>query len=143
HQVSIGMTPFYMTYGCHPPLPTWLVDPSQDNPAGKQFAERVHAAVNKAKQLLQVAQQKQAEQANKHRRDVEFAVGDNVLLSTANIAIKTPGKQKLLPRFIGPYEILQKVGRVAYKLKLPQEMSRVHPVFHVSLLKAYHSDGVS
>jgi hypothetical protein len=142
HQVSIGMTPFYMTYGCHPPLPTRLAEPSQDNPAGKQFAERVHAAVNRAKQLLQNAQQKQAEQANKHRRDLEFAVGDKVLLSTANIVIKTPGKQKLLPRFIGPYEILQRVGRVAYKLKLPQEMSRVHPVFHVSLLKAYHSDGV-
>jgi hypothetical protein len=143
YQVSTGRTPFYMTYGCHPSLPTRLAEPSQDNPAGKQFAERVHAAVNKAKQMLQSAQQKQADQANKHRRDVEFDVGDMVLLSTANIVIKTPGKQKLLPRFIGPYEILQKVGRAAYKLKLPQEMSKVHPVFHVSLLKPYCTDGVS
>jgi hypothetical protein len=141
-QTSIGMSPFYMTYGCHPSVPTRLAEPSQDNPDGKKFAERVHAAVNRGEQMLQNAQQKQADQANKHRRDLEFEVGDKVLLSTANIVIKTPGKQKLLPRFIGPFEILKKVSRVAYKLKLPQEMSRVHPVFHVSLLKQYHSEGV-
>jgi hypothetical protein len=140
-QVSIGMTPFYMTYGCPPPLPTRLVTPSKDNPEGQHFVDRVHAAVSKAKQLLSTVQQKQTDQANEHRRDLQFAEGDNVLLSTANIFLRTPGTQKLLFRFIGPFKVLSKVGPVAYQLQLPPQMHRVHPVFHVSLLKPYVADG--
>jgi hypothetical protein len=141
YQVSIGMTPFYMTYGCHPPVPTRLGVASKDNPEGQTYVDRIHVAVNKAKELLKTVQLQHANQANKRRRDLQFEVGDEVLLSTANIVIKTPGTQKLLPRFIGPFKVLQKVGKVAYKLQLPQSMSRVHPVFHVSLLSAYRSDG--
>ncbi|XP_070031659.1 uncharacterized protein [Nicotiana tomentosiformis] len=44
-------------------------------------------------------------------------------------------KEKLIPRYVGPYRVIQRIGRVAYKLKLPPEMSLVHPVFHVSMLK--------
>jgi hypothetical protein len=141
YQVSIGMTPFYMTYGCHPPVPTRLGVASKDNPEGQTYVDRIHVAVNKAKELLKTVQLQHANQANKRRQDLQFEVGDEVLLSTANIVIKTPGTQKLLPRFIGPLKVLQKVGKVAYKLQLPQSMSRAHPVFHVSLLSAYRSDG--
>ncbi|XP_049405182.1 uncharacterized protein LOC125868603 [Solanum stenotomum] len=49
-------------------------------------------------------------------------------------------KEKLSPRFIGPYEILERVGPVAYKLALPPELDKIHNVFHVSMLRRYHSD---
>ena len=49
-------------------------------------------------------------------------------------------KKKLAPRFIGPFEILERVGMVAYRLALPPNMSQVHPVFHVSMLRKYISD---
>ncbi|KAJ9520652.1 hypothetical protein QJQ45_007523 [Haematococcus lacustris] len=75
--------------------------------------------------------------ANKARRDVEYKVGQKVLLSTKNLKLK-PGKaRKLIPRYVGPFEILLLVGAVAVKLDLPASMSRLHPVFHVSLIKPY------
>jgi hypothetical protein len=140
YQVSIGMTPFYMTYGYHPHLPNRLGEPGKDNPAGKLFVENIQKAVKRAKEVWAAAQQRQKMHADSKRKDVQFAPGDMVLLSTANIILRTPGTQKLLPRFIGPFKVLKQVGTVAYKLKLPDAM-KVHPVFHVSLLKAYRADG--
>ncbi|XP_071902656.1 uncharacterized protein [Coffea arabica] len=49
-------------------------------------------------------------------------------------------RKKLQPRFVGPYKIIQRVGNVAYKLELPPSLSRIHNVFHVSMLKKYHPD---
>ena len=48
---------------------------------------------------------------------------------------------KLSPRYIGPFEVLKRIGEVAYELALPPRLSGVHPVFHVSMLKRYHGDG--
>ncbi|KAJ9519613.1 hypothetical protein QJQ45_013367 [Haematococcus lacustris] len=75
--------------------------------------------------------------ANKARRDVEYKVGQKVLLSTKNLKLR-PGKaRKLIPRYVGPFEILLLVSAVAVKLDLPASMSHLHPVFHVSLIKPY------
>jgi hypothetical protein len=75
-----------------------------------------------------------------HRRDLQFAVGDEVLLSTKNIKVKTAGTHKLLPKWIGPFKVLQCVNEVAFKLTLPSSLN-IHPVFHVSLLKPYQQCG--
>ena len=66
-----------------------------------------------------------------------------MLLHTKNIRIKTgtgEGHKKLLPKWLGPFRILAKVGKVAYRLQMPKGM-KIHPVFHVSLLKPYKSSG--
>ena len=49
-------------------------------------------------------------------------------------------KGKLSPRFISPYEVIEKVGPLVYKLELPQELEKIHSVFHVSMLRRYRSD---
>jgi hypothetical protein len=140
HQSSIGMTPFYATYGYHPRHPARVSIAKQDNPAGTTYVQTIHDAVKKAKQLLEGAQQRQKAYADSKRRDITFNVGQAVLLSTTNIRLKSPGTQKLLPRFIGPFKVLQRINTVAYKLELPSSL-KVHPVFHVSLLKPYHGNG--
>ncbi|GKA04705.1 hypothetical protein Tco_0683825 [Tanacetum coccineum] len=78
--------------------------------------------------------------ADKHRRDLEFQVRDRVFLKVSPFrGVKHFGiKGKLSPRFIGPFEILERIRVVSYRLALPPQLSHVHDVFHVSLLRGYH-----
>lgn len=86
---------------------------------------------------LHKAQQKMKEQADQHRREVEFKEGDMVYLKMRSYRRATLAKrvnEKLAARFYGPYKVESRVGKVAYKLKLPSE-AKIHPTFHVSQLK--------
>lgn len=92
-----------------------------------------------AKAALKTAQERQAHYANTKRQDISYKVGDRVLLSTANLKLRTDGPaSKFNPRWCGPFAITERIGKVAYRLELPSTM-RVHPVFHVSLLKPYQA----
>ncbi|GJS26501.1 hypothetical protein Tco_0487121 [Tanacetum coccineum] len=72
---------------------------------------------------------------------MENQVGDKVSLYFRLGKVVCFGKQgKLNPRYVGPFKVLEKVGEVAYKLELPEELSRVHNTFHVSNLKKCHAD---
>jgi hypothetical protein len=92
-----------------------------------------------AKDALIEAQDRQTKYADQHRRHEEFKIGDKVLLSTKNIQHPTDKNRptrKLTPKFIGPYDIADVISPVAYKLDLPSTL-KIHPVFHVSVLKPY------
>ena len=77
------------------------------------------------------------QQEKMHRREIQFDVGDQVLLSTRYIRFRN-GPQKLQQRFVGPFAIVKKISRVAYELQLP-ETWKMHPVFHISLLKPWRT----
>ncbi|GJV94968.1 hypothetical protein Tco_1546545 [Tanacetum coccineum] len=94
------------------------------------------------KQRIQAAQDRQNSYADLKRKPVEFEVGDRVMLKVSPWkGVIRFGKQgKLNPRYVGPFKVLAKVGKAAYKLELPQELSRVHHTFHVSNLKKCYAD---
>ena len=76
------------------------------------------------------------------RRPLEFEIEDHVFLKVMpkRGVVRFDKRGKLSPRFIGPFEILERVGTIAYQLALPTSMSGVHKVFHVSMLRKYTLD---
>ncbi|KAJ9532932.1 hypothetical protein QJQ45_018046 [Haematococcus lacustris] len=140
-QESIQSTPFLVNTGQSPLTPALLELPGEVYcPSARKLSEWWQSNVKQARHFMEQAQQRQAYLANKGRRDVEYHPGQLVLLSTKNLRLK-PGKaKKLLPRFIGPFKVLEHVGPVAVRLDLPPAMARMHPVFHVALLRPYTSE---
>ena len=86
---------------------------------------------------LKIAQSRQKSYADRRRRPLVFNNGDFVYLKVSPMkGVNHFGvKGKLAPRYIGPFQILERYGKVAYRLKLPEQLSAVHDVFHVSQLK--------
>ncbi|GJZ16484.1 putative reverse transcriptase domain-containing protein [Tanacetum coccineum] len=94
------------------------------------------------KQRIQAARDRQKSYADVRRKPLEFQVGDRVMLKVSpwKGVVRFGKRGKLNPRYIGPFKVLAKVGTVAYRLELPQQLSRVHSMFHVSNLKKCLSD---
>ncbi|EOX99952.1 Uncharacterized protein TCM_009026 [Theobroma cacao] len=88
------------------------------------------------------AQSRQKSYADNQRRNLEFQVEDYVFLkvSPTKGVIRFGKKGKLSPRYKGPFEILERVRAVAYRLALPPDLSNIHPMFHVSMLRKYNPD---
>ena len=91
------------------------------------------------KERLKTAQIRQKSYVDNRKRDLEFEVGDYVFLKVSPMksVIRFGRKGKLIPRFVGPFEILERVGTFAYKVALPPGLSKIHNVFHVSTLRKY------
>ncbi|GKB62430.1 hypothetical protein Tco_0918616 [Tanacetum coccineum] len=87
--------------------------------------------------MRKTARSRQKCYANRRRKPLEFQVGDRVLLRVSpwKGVVRFGKRGKLAPRFVGPFEIVERIGPVAYRLRLPQELSCIHDVFHVSNLK--------
>ncbi|GJW98357.1 putative reverse transcriptase domain-containing protein, partial [Tanacetum coccineum] len=94
------------------------------------------------KENLKAARDRQKSYADNRRKPLEFEVGDQVLLKVSpwKGVMRFGKKGKLAPRYVGPFEILERIGPVAYRLRLPEELSSVHDTFHVSNLKKCLAD---
>ena len=134
---STGYSPFYLNYGYHPVLPVELLkgDEEVQVEAVDNFVRRVQNEWKRAKENLLKSVQTQQMYYNQKHRAVEYQVGDLILLSTKNLKFKNV-PAKLQKRFVGPFEITEKIGSQAYRVKLPDTWT-MHDVFHVSLLKKW------
>ena len=94
------------------------------------------------RQRLKVATDRQKSYDDMKRKDIQYEVGEKVFLKVSpwKKVMRFGKKGKLSPRFIGPYEVIEKVGSVAYYLELRPELEKIHNVFHVSMLRRYRSD---
>jgi len=110
--------------------------------------DSVHDVMDKLQLIrdrLKTAQSRQKSYADVRRRELEFQVDDWVFLKVSPMkgVMRFGKKWKLNPRYVGPYKILKRVGKVSFELELPAELAAVHPVFHISLLKKCVGDPAS
>ncbi|KAJ8617722.1 hypothetical protein MRB53_013908 [Persea americana] len=144
HHISVTVTsPFELATSQQPLAPHEVAKQKSQGscPAAYQFARERTELVESARDCLKRAVRRMKKWADKNRSFREFQVGDKVMLKlTPKIWKKIRAKEVhkgLIPRYDGPFEIVLKVGKVAYRLSLLQRI-KVHPVFHVSFLKPYH-----
>ncbi|KAG8503711.1 hypothetical protein CXB51_001713 [Gossypium anomalum] len=102
----------------------------------------VNAKVRVIRESLKAASDRQKSYADLKRKDIEYQVRNKVFFKVSpwKKVLKFGRKGKLSPRFIGPYEITERIGPVTYRLLLPPELERIHDVFHVSMLHQYRSN---
>ncbi|CAM8996872.1 unnamed protein product [Rhodiola kirilowii] len=136
-QSSLGMAPYEALYGRPRRSPLCWEEVGEKTFTGPEVIEETTEKVAQIRKRLLTAQTRQKSYADKRRRPLEFSMGDFVLLkvSPKKGVSRFYTKGKLAPRYIGPLKILERIGKVAYRLSLPSELSRVHNVFHVSMLR--------
>ncbi|KAL0417133.1 UNVERIFIED_CONTAM: Transposon Tf2-11 polyprotein [Sesamum latifolium] len=138
---SISMAPYEALYGrrCRSPV-CWDIEGLQQL-EGPELVQETVKKIQIVKKCLKAAQDRRKSYVDKHRREMEYEVGDKVFLKVSPWkGILRFGRQgKLSPRYIGPYEIIERIGPLAYRLALPMELLQIYDVFHVSLLRRYRS----
>ena len=141
-QSSIGMAPYEALYGrkCRTPL-CWT-ELSERKVIGPDLIRETEEKVKMIREKLKVATDRQKSYTDMKRKDIRYEVGEKVFLKVSpwKKVMRFGKKGKLSPRFIGPYEVIEKVGPVAYRLALPTDFEKIHNVFHVSMLRRYRSD---
>ncbi|KAG8492403.1 hypothetical protein CXB51_009696 [Gossypium anomalum] len=142
YQSSIQMAPYEALYGRKCQNPLYWTELSEKQIHGVDLIKETEEKVKVIRDCLKAASDRQKSYADLKRKEIEFQVGDKVFLKVSpwKKILRFSRKGKLSPRFIRPYEITERIGPVAYRLALPVELERIHNVFHVSMLRRYHSD---
>ncbi|KAL0546488.1 hypothetical protein IC582_016398 [Cucumis melo] len=142
YQATIGMAPFEALYGKCCRSPVCWGEVGEQRLMGPELVQSTNEAIQKIRSRMHTAQSRQKSYADVRRKDLEFEVGDKVFLKVAPMrgVLRFERRGKLSPRFVGPFEILERIGPVAYRLALPPSLSTVHDVFHVSMLRKYVPD---
>ena len=109
---------------------------------GPDLVDETTQKIKLIQEKLVIAQSRQKSYADRRRKPLEFKKGEHVFLRVTPMTGvgRSIRAKKLTPRFMGPYEILDKVGLVAYRIALPPQLANIHNVFHVSQLKKYQPD---
>ncbi|KAL0541606.1 hypothetical protein IC582_021659 [Cucumis melo] len=142
YQATIGMAPFEALYGKCCRSPVCWGEVGKQRLMGPELVQSTNEAIQKIRLRMHTAQSRQKSYADVRRKDLEFEVGDKVFLKVAPMrgVLRFERRGKLSPRFVGPFEILERIGPVVYRLALPPSLSTVHDVFHVSILRKYVPD---
>ncbi|GJU43295.1 reverse transcriptase domain-containing protein [Tanacetum coccineum] len=139
---SVRCAPFEALYGRKCRSPILWAEVGEGQLIGPELVQETTEKISQIKDRLKAARDRQKSYADKRRKPLEFSVGDYVLLKVSpwKGVVRFGKKGKLAPRFVGPFEIIEKVGPVAYRLDLPEELNGVHDTFHVSNLKKCLAD---
>nr|GEU97197.1 putative reverse transcriptase domain, ribonuclease H-like domain, aspartic peptidase domain protein [Tanacetum cinerariifolium] len=142
YHASIKAAPFEALYGRKCRSPVCWAEVGEVQLTGPEIVQETTEKIIQIKQRIQVARDRQKSYADLKRKPMEFQVKDRVMLkvSPRKWVVRFGKRGKLTPRYVGPFKVLAKIGAVAYKLELPQELSRDHSIFHVSNLKKCYSD---
>ncbi|KAJ9535195.1 hypothetical protein OSB04_un001722 [Centaurea solstitialis] len=137
YHASIQCAPYEALYGrkCRSPL-NWL-EVGENRLFRPDVVQETTDKIKMVQEKLKVARDRQKSYADNRRKPLEFQVGDKVLLKVSpwKGLIRFGKKGKLSPRFVGPFQVIERIGPVAYRLDLPIELSSIHDTFHVSNLK--------
>ena len=136
YQASMQMEPYEALYGRPFRFSICWTEVGEHSITGLDLIRDTSKKVDYIWKRLLTAQNRQKSYADRRRRPLEFEVGDHVFLKVMpKRRVVIFGKRGMLaPRYIGPFEVLEKVGIVAYRLALPPSLSGVYEVFHVSML---------
>ncbi|XP_075500083.1 uncharacterized protein LOC142538662 [Primulina tabacum] len=136
------MAPFEALYGRRCRSSICLNEIGEKSLAQPEFVEEMNEKIDLIRKRMKASQDRQASYANKMRRPLEFQVGGQVFLKVSPFrgTMRFGKKEKLAPRYIGPYTIVERIGLLAYRLNLPQSLSAIHDVFRVYMLRKYEPD---
>ncbi|GJU12795.1 reverse transcriptase domain-containing protein [Tanacetum coccineum] len=139
---AVRCAPFEALYGRKCRSPIMWDEVGEGQLIGPELVQETTKKISQIKDRLKVARDRQKSYADKRRKPLEFSVGDYVLLKVSpwKCVVRFGKKGKLAPRFAGLFEIIEKVGHVAYRLDLLEELNGVHDTFHVSNLKKCLAD---
>ncbi|GJW47818.1 putative reverse transcriptase domain-containing protein [Tanacetum coccineum] len=142
YHTSINAAPFEALYGCKCRSPICWAEVGDAQLTGPEIVHETTKKIFQIKKRIQAARDRQKSLADRNRKPREFQVGDMVMLKVSpwKRVIRFGKREKLNPRYIGPFKVLAKVGTVAYRLELPNQLSHVHSTFHVSNLKKCYAD---